>query len=130
MRTDCSSLSSTEDTRECASMDRRKVAPPPAPRQGRRENRRASWSPGANPVGTKRILFRNHSGDMSKDDLRRELAYQWYTRCGRPTRKSMKDRVTKIEGCDITTSDVDLLPWLKSGLMVDHGAMMKMMKQY
>ena len=110
MRSDCASLSSTEDTRDWNQ------------EASKREDRGSMRSSG-------KVLFRNDSASMPEDALRRELAYQWYTRCGRPSRKNMKERVCKIDGCDITSSDVDLLPWKCKGLMVDHGAMMKMMKE-
>ena len=59
------------------------------------------------------------------DEERIERAYNWYSRCGMPSRKRMKERIKKIDGCDITEADVDLLPWLRGGRVVDAGRAMK-----
>lgn len=74
---------------------------------------------------------RDDSDDNSGDDAdgsakvlpeqqRREIAYQWYMRCGMPTKEGFRSRIERMEGvCDITPSDIDLLPWIHDGARVD-----------
>ena len=59
---------------------------------------------------------------LSKQE-RLEHAYQWYTRCGMPTKAKMKKRIQAIDGCEITVDDVDLLPWIIGDKMVNVAVM-------
>jgi hypothetical protein len=56
-----------------------------------------------------------------------ERAYQWYTRCGLLTKKKLKERIHKIEYCEITEEDIDLLPWMIGDRMVNVGKMTKIL---
>ena len=135
MKRDTSSISSTEDTRKWE-LDhnpmKKQVAQAAVATTGRSKTpqKQQTKTPQKHrdmeTRSASKVLFRNNS--TKERDLRRELAYQWYTRCGRPSRQNMKDRVCKIEGCDIATSDIDLLPWMTKGIMVDSRAMMKFLK--
>ena len=43
-------------------------------------------------------------------------AYQWYIRCGLPSRTVMKQRLCwEEQSCGLTVEDIDLLPWTKGG---------------
>ena len=51
---------------------------------------------------------------------RRQIAYQWYMRCGMPRKDDFRRRVLRMEGaCDIQPDDVDLLPWIHGGARVN-----------
>ena len=51
----------------------------------------------------------------------------WYTRMKTPTREEMKRRVAKLpKSCDITPEDVDALPWLCRGRILDVRVMNKL----
>lgn len=56
---------------------------------------------------------------------RRERAYQWYTRCGMLTKEKLKSRIKTIPHCDITNDDIDLLPWMTGGRIVNVAKMMQ-----
>lgn len=54
------------------------------------------------------------------EKARRLRAYEWYNRCGMPPRDNLKERVAKMgRASGVTQSDIDLLPWNKSGRRVD-----------
>jgi len=59
---------------------------------------------------------------------RRQLAYDWYLRCGMVNRVQLKHCITKgsLTGVGLTASDVDLLPWNETGTLVPPSAMMKL----
>ena len=38
--------------------------------------------------------------------------------------------IRKMDACNISEDDIDLMPWMKGGYMVNVGAVMKMMKKY
>ena len=67
-------------------------------------------------------------GGPRSEDQRRRLAYHWYTRCGMPSKKSMKERIQRIKGIEITEADIDLLPWMKGDYMVNVSAISKLMR--
>ena len=80
----------------------------------------------------------NHDDDPEEDDIdddsvgpapapaelsekeRRQIAYQWYMRCGMPNKKEFRLRVKRMAGaCDISPDDVELLPWIQNGARVN-----------
>jgi hypothetical protein len=52
-------------------------------------------------------------------DVRRERAFLWYTRLGMPTRAEFKRKVTAEESINVTSRDIDLLPWSLTGWAVN-----------
>ena len=73
------------------------------------------------------VLFGN--GDhLTKEQERREKAYQWWTRCGRPSKQSTKKRIADTRKCEVSQKDVDLLPWLPDGSRVDEKKMMQLLR--
>jgi hypothetical protein len=58
------------------------------------------------------------SADGNIKDVRRELAFLWYTRMGNPTRSEFKRKVAVVE-VPITPEDIDLLPWNLTGRVVN-----------
>lgn len=52
-------------------------------------------------------------------------AYSWYARLGQPRRDNFKDRIKNIQNIDITEEDVDSLPWLMNGRLVNVAKMNK-----
>jgi hypothetical protein len=54
--------------------------------------------------------------------------YMWYARMGQPTRDNMKKRVAALpDSCDITPEDVDLLPWVGGGSLLNVNKMNKLL---
>ena len=60
---------------------------------------------------------------------RRERAYQWYTRCGMPTKEKLKERLRRVQECDVSDEDLDLLPWMTGDRMVNVAKMMKILRE-
>ena len=62
-------------------------------------------------------------------EVRMLKAYHWHGRLAYPSRSNMKRRIEGIHGCDITADDVDLLPWLPGGLVIDLKAIHKIINE-
>ena len=70
-----------------------------------------------------RIRLQKEQSDAHKRALRPRStqermteAYQWYIRCGLPSRTVMKQRLCwEEQSCGLTVEDIDLLPWTKGG---------------
>lgn len=60
---------------------------------------------------------------------RRERAYQWYTRCGMPTKEKLRERLHRVKQCDVSDEDLDLLPWMIGDRMVNVAKMMKILRE-
>lgn len=57
--------------------------------------------------------------DMSVE-ARRDRVYKWYSRCGQPTRKELKKRISRLQYKEgFAVEDVDLLPWNFNGSMIN-----------
>lgn len=56
-----------------------------------------------------------------------ERAYRWYTRLSGPKRHEFKKVVKDTEAMDITQDDVDLLPWIKNGALLDFAKLGEML---
>jgi hypothetical protein len=59
------------------------------------------------------------SADGNIKDVRRELAFLWYTKMGNPTRSEFKRNVAAVESMPIAPEDIDLLPWNLTGRVVN-----------
>lgn len=68
------------------------------------------------------------------EEGRRDRAYAWYIRCGQLNRDELKKRISGVsqsgEGSfiQVTTADIDLLPWNFNGSMVNASRMMALKK--
>lgn len=52
------------------------------------------------------------------------LCLAWYNKLARPTREEMKNKVRKMDSsCGITEEDVDAMPWMRSGRMLESTSM-------
>uniref|UniRef100_A0A7S2YCT8 Uncharacterized protein n=1 Tax=Entomoneis paludosa TaxID=265537 RepID=A0A7S2YCT8_9STRA len=61
--------------------------------------------------------------EMEQDPERRKrITFQWYNRCGRPTKATFLKHVQRIEKCEITPLDIEQLPWRSDGSSVDCSA--------
>jgi len=58
-----------------------------------------------------------------------ERAYRWYVRIMSPSYKGMCDSVRKTAGMDITVEDVNLLPWIKKGKILDYELLTEMLDE-
>jgi hypothetical protein len=57
--------------------------------------------------------------DLEKSRKCKEC-YKWYSRMGHPSRADMKRRVADMpESCNMTVADVDELPWMMGGKMLN-----------
>lgn len=64
--------------------------------------------------------------DMS-EEARRDRVYQWYSRCGQPSRKELKRRIASLKFKQgVAVEDVDLLPWNFNGSMINVSQMISM----
>jgi hypothetical protein len=61
-------------------------------------------------------------------DTRRQRAFLWYTRLDMPTRRHFKRKVTAAESINVTTRDIDLLPWSLTGRVVNMEKMKAMVR--
>jgi hypothetical protein len=57
--------------------------------------------------------FHTRGNGESKED-RQKLAYAWYRRLAFPGKEAMQSIIWNAEDCDITSEDIDLLPWNKT----------------
>ena len=57
-----------------------------------------------------------------------QRAYNWYVRCGMPHKNRMKERVKAEPTLGLTADDVDLLPWMAGGYIVDSAAMAQLQR--
>jgi len=53
---------------------------------------------------------------VKKEKLR--IIYTWYTRMGQPDRETMKKRIAIVHP-DISSEDIDRLPWMRNGLRLN-----------
>ena len=58
-----------------------------------------------------------------------ECAYRWYTRLSGPKRHTFKQVVNETESLDIKEKDVDLLPWIKNGALLDFAKLGEMLDE-
>ncbi|KAL7574877.1 hypothetical protein ACA910_010711 [Epithemia clementina (nom. ined.)] len=66
-----------------------------------------------------RLKRRNRPPPVPTGNSPLERAYRWYTRLSGPKRHTFKNVVGETEAMDITKADVDLLPWIKDGALLD-----------
>jgi hypothetical protein len=70
---------------------------------------------------------RETAGIDNSEDARRERAFRWYSQfC--TNRADFKRRVAALESMDITSEDIDLLPWNESGSVVNIAKMNALMR--
>ena len=59
------------------------------------------------------------SYSLDEANQKRDNAFNWFHRMGRPDKKSMERQVKKLNLPDITVADVQLLPWVWGGRSLD-----------
>jgi hypothetical protein len=69
----------------------------------------------------------DHTACQHKD-VRRERAFRWYTRLGKPTRTQFKRKVTAEKWIHVIPRDIDLLPWRLTGRVVNMKKMKAMVR--
>lgn len=66
----------------------------------------------------------------NSEAARRRRAYSWYSKMAQPNRKDLKRRVKVLGVRDISSNDVDLLPWNFNGTLVSPVKMNAMLRMH